>query len=704
MKKIIFLYLLVLGIPLPHVQAEVLTVNSGEEARWFRHVIPLPHEISIKKKIVLKSSDISIVCAQNAGDTEKNVVEELSQLFKTKTGGIPAGNEFTIVIGVVDEAGKLNGTSVDGVRRLESLPNSGQAYLMEPQGDAALLLVALDEKGVWNAAATLTQLIEPFMARDTVSIPLAEVTDWPDMNERGVWNFPSPKEWIPWMSSLKLNWGNMFITMEQIKRGKINRAPIDTLLLREGRLRGFNYLPEILHLNFLGPFGLYREYPELAGVGDGALAGRYFAHKKGDQHRAPCASNPLLTQIISEWMVDIASQGANEITCWLSERPAQCGCATCTAEGQFVWEARAFVGAWRKAQKSYSDLVIRLFISTTTDERYHKVLAETPPEVRIERCCATTFERVTHDPRDMFANPLFDDYAANGRWVATYDVPLTANGNVDTPEFKVPQSSAHRIKSYVKQKIERKWSAAYGMMAWGNAPVRKVIDPASTPRQGDKSDMARIICGFDINALAEWSWNLNGRSEKEFAAAWATREGYTDPEAFSEWSEIMGPIEFDVYDSDFPVCYSWGKAIAMVKARKRPVLGEGMFRYYSSFDDFDEKIVACDRAMEIARGLENPFFAYETAVVRSYIMLAKHLYLVGEKVATDDLAKLENQAALRKTLDGLGQAEKNNVSAIREWRSALGPEPWHYRVHDAIKGTEATVAEITDIITTNYFY
>ena len=41
----------------------------------------------------------------------------------------------------------------------------------------------------------------------------------------------------------------------------------------------------------------------------------------------------------------MASQGGLDISCWLSERPGQCGCEDCTAVGQFVLEARAFVAA-----------------------------------------------------------------------------------------------------------------------------------------------------------------------------------------------------------------------------------------------------------------------------------------------------------------------------------------------------------------------
>ena len=47
-----------------------------------------------------------------------------------------------------------------------------------------------------------------------------------------------------------------------------------------------------------------------------------------------------------------------------------------------------------------------------------------------------------HEPRDLFSNALLDGAAAEGRWVGSYDVPLTANGKVETPLFKLPHRSA----------------------------------------------------------------------------------------------------------------------------------------------------------------------------------------------------------------------------------------------------------------------
>jgi hypothetical protein len=383
-------------------------------------------------------------------------------------------------------------------------------------------------------------------------------------------------------------------------------------------------------------------------------------------------------------MADIAAQGADEASCWLTERPAQCGCAQCTAVGQFVLESRVFLAAWNEVKKRHPAFKIRIFISTTDNDSYHRVLAELPPEVKIERACHAGLDRVTHLPRDLLRSPLFDSYAAEGRWISSYDVPISANGLVETPEFKVPQSSAHRIRAFVRQMAERKWSGVYGMLPWGN--------------------MGREVCGFSINALAEWSWNLNGRSEREFAVAWATREGMKDPEAVGEWSELMGPVEADVYDSDFPVCYSWGKAARMVENRERPVLGEGMFRYYPSLDDFDRKIAACERALLIAEKGGFTHLADESRVVKSYVDLAKQVYLAAEQVSARDLTSLAVQNDLRRTLADLKKAGDENTAAIRDWRAGLGPEPWHYRVHDAMNAASATVRDITNLITNTNLY
>jgi len=170
------------------------------------------------------------------------------------------------------------------------------------------------------------------------------------------------------------------------------------------------------------------------------------------------------------------------------------------------------------------------------------------------------------------------------------------------------------------------------------------------------------------------------------------------------WAALMGPVEFDVYDSDFPVCYSQGKAVEMVKNRRRPYLGEGMFRYYLDEEDFARKRATCAEALEIAAELAETDFAHETRVAASYVDLAHGVYQVAEQLATAELESLENQAALLKALEQLEGAGQANTAAIRTWRSALGPEPWHPRVCDAIAATERTVAEIGRFVRERYIF
>ena len=631
----------------------------------------------------LHPASIAIRTTSDAGSLADQAVADLCQLFNDRNDCTPEGDDFIIILALAEEQGGVIDASID-VDRLHSLPNNDQAYIIQPVGRDQLVVVALNGRGLYYGARTLYQLLAATLTAEKIIVPLVKVTDWPDLDERGLWNFPDEANWIPWLASMKLNYGKMATThLTPVKRGKPNSVTIDREVMLQSRKRAFNYSPFILHLNFLHDCDLFRAYPELAGKGDGAITGRYFAHKQGNQHRVPCASQPILVDIVTEWMDSIAAQNGLDISCWLSERPGQCGCHDCTAVGQFVLEARVFIAAWHRARQQHPDLEIRLFLSTTTLERDWRILAEVPPEIKIERACATGLERVRQHPRDLFANPLYDAYARGGGWIASYDAPIGVNGDVDTPEFKIPERSAHRIRDYVAQLRGRGYQGLYGMIAWGT--------------------LARQTNGFNIAALAEWTWNGRGRDTREFAAAWATCEGLTDPELFADWCELMGPIEFDVFDSDFPVCYSQDQALEMVGQRRRPYLGEGMFRYYSAPEAFDEKKAICCQASEIARHLPDDCVR-ETDLVHSYIDLAHRIWQIAELLATSPLDDLRDQEAMSGYLVALQHAGKANTESIRAWRNDLGPEPWHYRVHDALAGTERTVREICRVVEERYMY
>lgn len=650
---------------------------------WKNYLLPLPKEIIIHKQVQINPSEIAIHNESDHDEQSKQATKELRKVFAERSNCVPKGDSFTIKLALPNKKDRIEDTDVD-VSDLRELPNMEQAYKILPIADNCLIITAIKSIGLFYGACTIKQLLSATMCPRSVTIPIVNIRDWPDISERGLWNFPDEAEWIPWLASKKMNYGKMASThLAPVERNKKNSATIDRELMIESQKYGFNYSPFILHLNFLHSLGIYQAYPELAGKGDSSLTGRYFAHKDGNQHRAPCASQAVLVDIIEEWMTSIAKQDGFDISCWLSERPGQCECLDCTMIGQFVLEARAFVTAWKRVKKVFPKLEIRLFLSTTTLERDYRVLHETPAEVKIERACAMGLERVTHKPRDLFLNSLYDHYASNGRWIASYDVPIGVNGDVDTPEFKLPAKSAHRVQDYVKQLYQRKYNGAYGMIAWHT--------------------LAKETDNFNISALAEWSWNTNGRSVREFSIAWATHQKIENTSLFADWSEIVGNLAFDVYDSDFPIAYSQGKIIDLIKERKRPYLGEGIFRYYESKKSFENKRVAFKRAQILAAELP-PNYILETNIIGTYLDLAESIWHIAEILATNNLDQKKDQKEIQKWLKKLSLNGEKNINAIRVWRTSLGPEPWHNRVYDTITSTQQTVDEICSFINERYIF
>ena len=161
---------------------------------WLRYVLPLPKEIRIEGEVSVSPEAISVtVCG--AEDAAVNLAaEQLRGLLGE--GNEAGGKAFEIVLGTVDSHSRLGGKVVDE-GRLAGLPNREQAYVIRPDGRGRLLLAGLEGVGAAYAACTLGQLLGPFTTKAHVRIPLLSVTDWPDVAERGLWNFPDPANWIP---------------------------------------------------------------------------------------------------------------------------------------------------------------------------------------------------------------------------------------------------------------------------------------------------------------------------------------------------------------------------------------------------------------------------------------------------------------------------------------------------------------------------
>ncbi len=651
-------------------------VSEQEQSEWLRWVIPLPKKTRIDSKVELPASEVKITVRRGAGDTEKTAADQLTALFKEKgntvgyqrafdTGG--SGEAFEILIGVCDAEGKVADVTLTDIADLENLPNRDQAYLIRPVGQDRLVLTALHERGVYYAVQTLRQLLENRFDKGAVAIPLISVTDWPDMARRGEWgcNICAPDETL-WMAHHKMNliqyevrWkvgadgrGGISGFKQPAKYAPVNvQKQLSERSEKEMRAFGNRHAmymdPSLMHYSLLGErTRIFDVYPELKEPIKSK--GNYVpAIGEVNVRFMPCPSQPKMVDLLADFMRILAETGAAEIDCCLTEDAAQCGCKTCLAAGEdfeFALETRAYVNAWRRVVKQYPDLKIRISLSQgsyRTDNA--KVLAEIPPGVGVSYYDGG---RSYDSSRDPMIYPPLEAFAAKGGYLGV--VPsLTASYAVVSP-WTAPQFIRYRMNEFVDKKLQ--------VLIGYPTPTNRLYD-------------------FNVTATAEWSWNAKGRSEREFAAAWATRRGLEDADAVADWAVMLGPVSWDVYGSGIPYPhFMHSKAGKLVANRGKPSLGDkrSMFRYFPTVEHMDNDLAVCDQAMAIARRIGAPEILHETRVIRGYVNIVKEIYTIAAQVSELATPTYADRVKLQAAMNRLTMARFETVDGLIRWERSIG--------------------------------
>jgi len=626
------------------------TVPESEQARWVRWAIPLPKKINISGKVELPAGDVKIRLRQNAGEVEKTAAEQLVTLLKQKGNADGNGEAFEIFVGVCDPAGKIEDVTVVDAADLADLPNWEQAYCIRSVGDNRLVLTALDQRGVYYAVQTLRQLLESRFSRGKVTMPLVSVTDWPDLAERGQWGGLGyyPVKEVEWMAAHKLNYIEYHVGLKVNENGRATAA-VSPERIEHGRLHAVGMAPIITHLMEMGRTGMYRIYPGLEGRGDGA-------------NGCPCASNSKLADLLADWMCSMAEQGATKVSGWLTEGTLhQCGCEKCRKAGersQYFLETRQYVKAWHMARRQYPGLDFHIML---TQGSYaggnEKILAEVPTEIGILFYhCSQTYNSL----REPMITPLLTEYAARDGWLGV--APQL------TPSFETvcPWSAPHFIKCRMREFVDKKLKnlAAYV------TPNNRLWD-------------------FNVTASAEWSWNSTGRSEREFAAAWATRKGIRlkDPaatpddaaNAVGQWADLLGPIGWDVYGTRVPFTRHLRRAGDMVTARARPALGKkGIFRNFPTEQHINENLAKCDQAMAIVERIDSQEILEETRFISGLMKMLKEIHDIAARTFTEKSLTYDERMQLQSALNRLILAGMQTTGALQEWERITGPDYSNY--------------------------
>ncbi len=646
-----------------HSESRGQSVGQEEATKWTRRVIPKPHEIVIGRKILATRDQIAITLLPSAGLLEREAAAELADGLAYKTGArINVGpernskNALEIVLGCCDKDGKVAGREAPGAARLFTLPNREQAYRIVPLGPRTLALVGIRPQGVYYAAKTLKQLISsaPSSLPGQVAVPMAEVTDWPDLAERGLWG-GSANEDIEWLAERKMNLLESHVGLSVDANGHGTAAISENLLSRAKR-HAVKLVPIVTHLEQL-PAEVLARLPELKGAGlhdvdscaglllatEGRANPRRLAHLSGAlsrgerRQRLALGGRRFLPVPEMQGRQPVRAPDASHCP-RLAGRPAR--------QTRLAVAAVADARELREQRQGFGRGAAQVGITYYDGGR--------------------TYESSRHP----MIYPLLEKYAAEGRWLGCYP-QLTASWRVVAP-WSAPQFIKARMSEFVGKRLQCLCGYA--------TPSNRFFE-------------------FNVTAAAEWSWNACGRSERDFALAWATRQGLADPETAADWAVTLGPVGWDVYGGHPLLGWIYGGAADILKPAARPQLGAGRFVYFPTPQHFDADLATCDRAMSMAKGLQSPAAVEETHVIHGLVGMLKGLYLVADATAAGKKMTAGDRRRAADALNLLDRAGQEARDGLLAWGNIVSPQFLPCRFDDTVDCLDRVMTEASDTAT-----
>ncbi|HUQ66674.1 MAG TPA: glycoside hydrolase family 20 zincin-like fold domain-containing protein [Flavitalea sp.] len=614
-----------------------------------RSVIPLPKLIRFESRVTIPVANIKLRLRSGASDVEQFASEELATLIRKKTGDKLTDGSFEILIGICDEQGKVDGVYISGAEKLSGLKNKDQAYVISPLSNSGLAIVGLTGKGVYYGVKTLQQLIKPGLSTSFAVVPILYVLDWPDLAERGLWggwesDHKLMMKNIEFMSNRKMNLMESsgvgkYLTFDEHGRGEVK---IDSGGRNQARLHAMNNVLIVTHLDIFGIITqIYKHYPQAKGKGKAAVS---------DDLVVPCASSPQFVKVLSEWLESAAAQGITDINMWLTEHgDIHCECEQCKNSSQYVLEAKACAKAWQIAHEKYPGLIVRILLTQGSYHVNDQILAAVPPEVKIVFYSGEWDNGTYTALRQPIIYPLLTDFVKKGHWLGTYPT-LSASFT-----YILPWSGANFIKYRMTELVDKNVPSFTGYVAY--------------------SDNNNNFYDYNMAAAAEWSWNVQGRDEHEFAATWATQEGISDPETFADWSVMMSPVSWDVYGSQVPHLWWFSaKTKDMIRKREKPTLGKDMFQYFPTLKHLENDLATTARALRLAENLDDKRVVFETQSIQGYLKMLKGIYTVANMTAgKKELDKSQIQA-LQAAFKDLQNSERETADAMNAWYHAIDPD------------------------------
>lgn len=621
----------------------LLIAPAEAAARWDWRVIPLPQELDVSGSITAAVDNIVLLpCAEHAPPvaTARSVLRE----FALGTNPAAAVRIALHQVNVHDPA-----PARPPISCLADLPNRDQAYAitcMPGNGAVEISLTALTPAGLLYAARTLRQLVMPPGATNvglTVEIPLATILDWPDIEERGFWgNLAADPAFLQWMGEYKLNLAEIGANGAGCKylvdAGGAARVDYDLRLFDLAVSNAIAPVPHIAHFDsysFGGDSGLYEKYPAARGQAADPKA-----------KPPPDLDDPDLRRIYTDWMKAMAAiPGARKIDAWLSEGAHFDTNTLARHPGTpgHVLETRLMLEAWAAARSVNSNLMLRVMLSQGSFDHYPAILAAIPPEVGVlyyhgswRPVCPGTYSQT----REKIIIPVLEQYAAAGGWLGV--VPTLANLSINS-FWSCPQFVRYRTDEFSAKHLRN-------------------ITAFATPNLA--------VRDMNFTALAEWAWNADGRSPREFARAWAFRKGFKQPDLVADWVAALGPVNWDLAASGVPGA-RLERASDRIQQRPAELFGAALFREIRDMAHVAENLDRCARARLLAEKIGDAAIMAETMYAQGYMQIIHELGLLNSLPADPAVFSEAQKETANASLRRLALAAMQITDAAQKERRLL---------------------------------
>lgn len=613
---------------------QINELTAKEAKAWLDYTVPLPKEIQIKAEAVVPKGGVALdIRAKDGHPVYAQIRKEFAE-----TCGSAQGSGENLPFRIQFEAGQ------ETAEALKTLPNSNQAYQILPRGQNTLVVISLSERGAYYGWKTIQQLIKGRSAGDALRIPILTVKDWPDMEKRGLWGTDN-YDHIEWLADRKMN------HLEQITAQGVDAngnffahtrdRPNEYRLEKDTPSFAMDYAPVVLHLeqkwddNTMGRF-----YPQMKG-------------KNSPHPRAFCYSEPKTTEMIAEWIYLLAQKSpTREVDVWMSENlqgKEGCQCEGCRKEHHTVNEARVIIKAWEIAkQKLGKYITLYVLTSEATEAQNQKIFSELPSDVRVWYYHSLyTYNSI----RQPMLRRYLGEFAKTN-WLGVCP-NLDAWTHVNAP-FTGAAFIKYRMEEFVTKGLK-------GLLGYATPRVHFVA--------------------FNVEAAAEWTWNLKGRSTREFAYSHAVRQGYKDPSLFADWSELIGNVGWDVYGSGWPAGQMKNQGVKVRTALKNGTLPELGYVLNEAWPtpwgniktekQLDSDVAAAKKAIGLAEKLGVPQLIYESYVVDGYIRTIKALYEMKKIAPKGGKFPPDRVFAASRQLREFLNAAKQVVEYLPRWEGTV---------------------------------